>query len=92
MPPAARTHPVVYDLNYFRGLLTDMMYIMDKRLNDHGKNWRHVYKTLILLEYMVCCGSELVVNYARDRLYMINTLKEFRHMDAQGYDQGANGK
>lgn len=67
-----------------------MMFIMDKRLNDHGKNWRHVYKTLILLEYMVCCGSELVVNYARDRLYMINTLKEFRHMDQQGYDQGAN--
>merc|ERR1719273_2446705 len=23
-----------------------------KRLNDHGKNWRHVYKALVLLEYL----------------------------------------
>lgn len=66
-----------------------MTYIMDKRLNDHGKNWRHVYKTLILLEYMICCGSESVVNYARDRLYMISTLKQFIRVDAHGYDQGA---
>ncbi len=67
-----------------------MIYIMDKRLNDHGKNWRHVYKTLVLLEYMICCGSEMVVNYARDRIYMIGTLKEFQHVDQQGFDQGGN--
>ena len=31
-----------------------------KRLNDHGKNWRHVYKSLVLLEYLIKTGSEKV--------------------------------
>ena len=31
-----------------------------KRLNDHGKNWRHVYKALVLLEYLIKTGSEKV--------------------------------
>lgn len=32
----------------------------------------------------------MVVNYARDRLYMIGTLKEFQHVDMNGFDQGGN--
>jgi epsin len=37
--------------------------MMDKRLNDKGKNWRHVFKTLTLLDYMLHGGSENVVLY-----------------------------
>ena len=37
-----------------------------KRLNDHGKNWRHVYKALVLLEYLIKTGSEKV---ARTQCY-----------------------
>jgi epsin len=27
-----------------------------KRLHDSGKNWRHVYKGLMLLEYLLKAG------------------------------------
>ena len=36
------------------------MQMIWKRLNDHGKNWRHVYKALVLLEYLIKTGSEKV--------------------------------
>lgn len=68
---------------------SDIMYILDKRLNDHGKNWRHVYKTLIVLEYCVCCGSEPTVDFVRGRLHYIKTLREFRGLDDNGIDNGS---
>ena len=37
-----------------------------KRLNDHGKNWRHVYKALVLLEYLIKTGSEKVIMYLQN--------------------------
>lgn len=37
--------------------------MMDKRLNDKGKNWRHVFKCLTLLDYLLHGGSENVVLY-----------------------------
>jgi len=69
--------------------LADIVYIIDKRLNDHGKYWRHVYKTLIVLEYAICCGSEAIVSYAKERLHEIATLREFRAVNETGLDNGA---
>lgn len=67
-----------------------MAVILDKRLNDHGKNWRHVYKSLIVLEHLICCGSERALHYVMERLYMVETLRLFQHIDANYIDQGAN--
>lgn len=86
------------------------MEILDKRLNDKGKNWRHVFKvrapslvppwfipdarhllqSLTLLDYCLHAGSENVVIYFRDNIYVIKTLKEFQFVDEYGKDQGAN--
>ena len=86
------------------------MEILDKRLNDKGKNWRHVFKvripltpplrsiaymqdflqSLTLLDYCLHAGSENVVIYFRDNIYVIKTLKEFQYIDEYGKDQGAN--
>lgn len=63
---------------------------MDKRLNDKGKNWRHVFKTLTLLDYLLHAGSENVVIYFRDNMYVVKTLREFQYIDEAGKDQGAN--
>lgn len=67
-----------------------MMEILDKRLNDKGKNWRHVFKSLTLLDYLLHAGSENVVIYFRDNIYIVKTLKEFQYIDEVGKDQGAN--
>ncbi len=65
----------------------EIMDIIDKRLNDSGKNWRHVFKALTLLDYLIHSGSEQVIAYAKQNLYVIKTLKEFQFIDEEGKDQ-----
>lgn len=50
----------IADLSYNVVAFTEIMQMIWKRLNDHGKNWRHVYKALVLLEYLIKTGSEKV--------------------------------
>ncbi|KAJ3070848.1 hypothetical protein HDU98_006139 [Podochytrium sp. JEL0797] len=68
----------------------EIMEMIDKRLNDSGKNWRHVYKSLVLLDFLLVSGSENVIKYAKENLYVIKTLKEFMYLDEDGRDHGAN--
>ncbi|KAF1845328.1 ENTH-domain-containing protein [Cucurbitaria berberidis CBS 394.84] len=67
-----------------------VMDMLDKRLNDRGKNWRHVLKSLKVLDYCLHEGSELVVTWARKNIYIIKTLREFQHIDEDGRDVGQN--
>ncbi|KAF4565697.1 hypothetical protein EYR40_002232 [Pleurotus pulmonarius] len=80
----------IAQLTYNQGDFVEIMEMLDKRLNDKGKNWRHVFKSLTLLDYCLHAGSENVVIYFRDNLYVIKTLKEFQYIDEEGKDQGAN--
>lgn len=66
--------------------------MLDKRLNDKGKNWRHVLKSLKVLDYCLHEGSELVVTWARKNVYIIKTLREFQYVDDDGKDVGQNGR
>jgi epsin len=50
----------IADLTYNVVAFTEIMQMLWKRLNDHGRNWRHVYKALVLLEYLIKTGSEKV--------------------------------
>ncbi|KAI8320195.1 epsin 2-like protein, partial [Martensiomyces pterosporus] len=68
----------------------EVMEMIDKRLNDKGKNWRHVFKALTLLDYCLHVGADQVVQYAVDNIYIVKTLREFQHIDDSGRDQGAN--
>lgn len=43
------------------------------------------------LNPIMIIGSENVVKYARDNLYIVKTLKEFQFIDEDGKDQGSNG-
>jgi epsin len=67
------------------------MDMLDKRLNDKGKNWRHVLKALKVLDYCLHEGSELVVTWAKQNIYIIRTLREFIYVDEEGRDVGQNG-
>eukprot|EP00252_Welwitschia_mirabilis_P022708 TRINITY_DN622_c0_g1_i1.p1 TRINITY_DN622_c0_g1~~TRINITY_DN622_c0_g1_i1.p1 ORF type:complete len:851 (+),score=223.18 TRINITY_DN622_c0_g1_i1:431-2983(+) len=67
-----------------------IMGVLWKRLNDTGKNWRHVYKALTVLEYLVGHGSERVIDDLREHAYQISTLKDFQYIDSRGKDQGQN--
>ncbi|XP_020580817.1 clathrin interactor EPSIN 2-like, partial [Phalaenopsis equestris] len=67
-----------------------IMAVLWKRIQDTGKNWRHVYKALIVLEYLVIYGSERVIDDVRERAYQISTLSDFLYTDSNGRDQGSN--
>lgn len=69
----------------------EIMDMLDKRLNDKGKNWRHVLKSLKVLDYCLHEGSEMVVTWARKNIYIIKTLREFQYIDEDGRDVGQNG-
>ncbi|KAF8337376.1 uncharacterized protein EI90DRAFT_3118818 [Cantharellus anzutake] len=77
-------------LTYNQNDFVEIMEMLDKRLNDKGKNWRHVFKALTVLDYTLHAGSENVVLYFKDNIYIIKTLKEFQYIDEEGKDQGAN--
>ena len=67
----------------------EIMDMLDKRLNDKGKYWRHVAKSLTVLDYLVRFGSENCVLWCKENLYIIKTLREFRHEDeVSGSDEG----
>ncbi|KAK9323570.1 hypothetical protein V1517DRAFT_319737 [Lipomyces orientalis] len=80
----------IAQLTFDDATLFEIMEIIDKRLNDKGKNWRHVMKALVVLDYSLHVGSENVVRWAKDNLYIIKTLREFQYVDEEGRDQGFN--
>uniref|UniRef100_A0A7N0UQS1 ENTH domain-containing protein n=1 Tax=Kalanchoe fedtschenkoi TaxID=63787 RepID=A0A7N0UQS1_KALFE len=67
-----------------------IMGVLWKRLSDTGKNWRHVFKALIVLEYLVANGSERVIDEIKEHAHQISTLSEFQYIDSRGKDQGSN--
>uniref|UniRef100_A0A1I8AMW0 ENTH domain-containing protein n=1 Tax=Steinernema glaseri TaxID=37863 RepID=A0A1I8AMW0_9BILA len=79
----------IADLTHNPMSFTEIMSMLWKRLNDHGKNWRHVYKSLVLLDYLIKCGSEKVAHQCRENIYSIETLKDFQHIE-DNRDQGMN--
>jgi len=79
----------IADLTHNPISFTEIMSMLWKRLNDHGKNWRHVYKSLVLLDYLIKCGSEKVAQQCRENIYSIETLKDFQHIE-DNRDQGLN--
>jgi epsin len=79
----------IADLTHNPMSFTEIMSMLWKRLNDHGKNWRHVYKSLVLLDYLIKCGSEKVAQQCRENIYSIETLKDFQHIE-DNRDQGLN--
>ncbi|KAL5016921.1 hypothetical protein ScPMuIL_006510 [Solemya velum] len=69
----------------------EVMGMLWKRmLHDNKKNWRRVYKSLLLLNYLVRNGSERVVTSAREHLYDLRSLETYTFTDEHGKDQGLN--
>jgi len=89
IPSGALMHELA-QLSYNHEDLVDIVSMLDKRLNDKGKYWRHVYKSLTVVEYLLHSGSPKVAQYFRDNIYLIKTLTEFQHIDDNGRDVGAD--
>ncbi|XP_063327587.1 epsin-2 isoform X1 [Pelmatolapia mariae] len=88
--PSSSLMSDIADLTYNVVAFSEIMNMIWKRLNDHGKNWRHVYKALTLLDYLIKTGSERVALQCKENIFAIQTLKDFQYIDRDGKDQGIN--
>ncbi|XP_004205710.1 epsin-2 [Hydra vulgaris] len=88
--PSSSLTSEIADATYNVQAFSEIMVMLWKRINDHGKNWRHVYKSLVVLDYIVKTGSERVAQQCRENIFAIKTLKDFQFIDKDGKDQGIN--
>ncbi|KAK1805330.1 hypothetical protein P4O66_019665 [Electrophorus voltai] len=87
--PSSSQMADISDLTYNVVACGEIMGMLWKRLND-DKNWRHVYKSLTLLEYLLKTGSERIPKQSQENIHIIKPLLEFRFIDKDGKDQGVN--
>ncbi|XP_012945473.1 epsin-1 [Aplysia californica] len=88
--PSSTLMSEIADLSYNVMAFTEIMQMVWKRLNDDGKNWRHVYKSLVVLDYIIKTGSEKVAQQCKENFHAIKTLTSFQYIDADNKDQGMN--
>ncbi|XP_078267934.1 clathrin interactor 1-like isoform X2 [Rhinoraja longicauda] len=67
-----------------------MNMLWNRMLKDNKKNWRRVYKSLLLLAYLIRNGSERVVTSAREHIYDLRSMENYHFVDENGKDQGVN--
>ena len=78
-----------YNYQHFNDIISSIF----KRLQEpFGSNWRHNYKALQLIEFLIANGSEQVIDACRNRLYEIKGMQNYRHIDEAGKDQGSNSR
>lgn len=87
--PSSTIMAEIADLTYNVVAFSEIMAMIWKRLNDHGKNWRHVYKALVVLEYLIKTGTDKVAEQCRENIFSIQTLNHFQHME-ENKDLGMN--
>lgn len=79
--PSSTIMSEIADLTYNVVALSEIMHMLWKRIDDHNKNWRHVYKALVVLEYLIKTGSEKVTQQCMDNIFAIQTLKDFQYLE-----------
>ncbi|XP_062265264.1 epsin-1-like [Platichthys flesus] len=75
------------DLTYNVVACNEIMTMLWKRLKD-DKNWRHIHKSLTLLEYLLKTGDDRVLLKMKDSIYIVKALTEYRFVEKDGKDQG----
>ncbi|TVU15894.1 hypothetical protein EJB05_39437 [Eragrostis curvula] len=67
-----------------------VMNVLWTRLSERGSKWRHVYKALTIIEYLIANGSERAVDDILDHYSKISVLSSFEYVEPNGKDCGIN--
>ncbi|TPX16025.1 uncharacterized protein E0L32_000359 [Thyridium curvatum] len=71
--------------------LNEIMPMIYRRFTEKSaEEWRQIYKSLQLLEFLIKHGSERVIDDARSHLTLLKMLRQFHFIDQNGKDQGIN--
>lgn len=69
----------------------EILDVIEQRLLETPENWRLVYKTLLLLEFLVKQGPMKCVEYVkRNTTHLERLADDFHYKDPNGKDQGIN--
>ncbi|XP_031441604.1 LOW QUALITY PROTEIN: epsin-1 [Clupea harengus] len=86
--PSSSQMSDISDLTYNVVACNEITGMLFKRLNDI-QDWRHVHKSLMLLEYLLKTGADGVATAGQENVHVVKALTEFRFIDKDGKDQGA---
>ncbi|AMD22093.1 HGL247Cp [Eremothecium sinecaudum] len=64
--------------------------VFKRFVEKSASEWRQIYKSLQLLDYLIKNGSERFIDEVRSNLNLIRMLESFHYIDSQGRDQGIN--
>ncbi|KAL7793155.1 ENTH domain-containing protein [Trichoderma ceciliae] len=71
--------------------LNEVMPMIYRRFTEKSaEEWRQIYKSLQLLEFLIKHGSERVIDDARGHITLLKMLRQFHFIDQNGKDQGIN--
>ncbi|XP_019745900.1 epsin-1-like isoform X2 [Hippocampus comes] len=87
--PSSSQMADISDLTYNVVACNEIMTMLWKRLKD-DRNWRHIHKSLTLLEYLLKTGDDRVLLKMKDNIYIVKALTEYRFVEKDGKDQGTN--
>lgn len=87
----SETTPPDYELRRLatftnQGETAQIMKIICQRLNDKGKNWRRLEKSLSLLNYLLRFGNIEVVSWYHNNNLLIQSLQQYYQNDESGKD------
>jgi len=89
--PSGQQMQEISSMTFAYEAFPEVMGMLWKRmLHDDRTNWRRIYKSLLLLDYLIKNGSERVVTSAREHVYDLRSLENYTHVDQNGKDQGLN--
>ncbi|CAH8460582.1 unnamed protein product [Schistosoma curassoni] len=89
--PSGRLLQKLADYTYTYETCLEVMSTLWRRMHPEDRlSWRRVYKSLVVLTFLLKNGSDYVLQSAQDHIYDIRTLESFRYFDENGKDQGMN--
>jgi epsin len=86
--------PSSYDIGRLKNLLTHpssyqkVLTALWSRLEHRGKNWRHVYKTLKVMESLIQDGHQEVLSECYKNISVFRSLQHFSYVDGSKCDHG----
>lgn len=69
--------------------LNEIINTIIERIRERKEHkWRQVHKTLLLVDYLIKCGSEKVIDSLRRNILLFKQLVNFTYTDSSGMDCG----
>lgn len=84
------SHAEITKRSYHGEEYKQILGILARRLHSEPNHWRHIYKSLLLLEYMAKNGPKKIVPELKSNGKVFTRLHKFEYVDSQGKDQGLN--